>query len=145
MAAISIGWIAAIQRTQDAGEVTPAGAANVYLLHLSGDDEIGLWRVLDSTRRDELLGQWRTYRHDMSRTDPAPAKLEFSIDVEDQGDGRATVIATVQPVWWMEALSRKGSSHVWRFEVQASRSGWRVLSVDPHPWCGGHVRAEACR
>ncbi|RZU73781.1 hypothetical protein EV384_2205 [Micromonospora kangleipakensis] len=77
----------------------------------------------------------------------APSKLETvgPIDVEDQGDDRATVTAQVRPIWWNGPTSLSGTAHPWRFETRRDAGGWRVWAADLPEWCGVHVRADACR
>ncbi|PWU48907.1 hypothetical protein DLJ46_10710 [Micromonospora globispora] len=119
---------------------------NVYVLKMSGGEELGLSRVLVDERHDELLRQWRRYRGEMERAD-VPSKLETvgPIDVEDQGDDRAKVTAQVSPIWWNGPTSLSGTAHAWRFETRRDAGGWRVWAVDLPTWCGVHVRADACR
>jgi hypothetical protein len=147
--AVPVVWLARQTIAADEGETTPAAAVNVYLLQLDSGEELGLRRVLAGERRDELLDQWRAIRRDIERTDPRPSKLEngprYDVD-EDQGDGQARVAVDVRGVWWQgNGLAVTGTTHPWRFELRRDSGGWRVWSVEPHPWCGGHVRADACR
>ncbi|MBM0229330.1 MULTISPECIES: hypothetical protein [Micromonospora] len=119
---------------------------NVYALQMSSGEQIGLSRVLTGKRHDELLRQWREYRGEMERGN-VPSKLEVvgPIDVEDQADDRATVTAQVHAVWWNEQVNLSGTAHPWRFETRRDAGGWRVWAAELPPWCGVHVRADACR
>ena len=76
-----------------------------------------------------------------------PSNLETvgPIDVEDQGDDRATVTAQVQAIWWSEQTNLSGTAHPWRFETRRDAGGWRVWVAELPPWCGVHVRADVCR
>jgi hypothetical protein len=130
------------------GQPSPEAAANVYLTALSTGNEDGLLPVLVDDRSEELLGQWRAYRTEMKRTDPAPSKLEFSFDgVSRTSEGRAVIAVELYPVWWSHGgragTSLNGSRHQWQVTVRED-DGWRVESVVPHAWCGGYVRADAC-
>ncbi|WP_346121869.1 hypothetical protein [Micromonospora coerulea] len=113
---------------------------------MSSGEELGLSRVLVDERHEELLRQWRRYRGEMERAS-VPSKLETvgPIDVEDQGDSRATVTAHIRAIWWNGPTSLSGTAHPWRFETRRDAGGWRVWAADLPPWCGGHVRADACR
>lgn len=144
--AVPMSWAVRKQAEADRGEATPAAAANVYVLKMSSGEEIGLWRVLAARRHDDLLRQWRQYRGEMERGN-VPSKLEMlaPIEVEDQGDDRATVTAQVRPTWWHEQINISGTAHTWRFETRRDAGGWRVWSADLPQWCGVHVRADACR
>ncbi|MFU8871036.1 hypothetical protein [Micromonospora sp. SL4-19] len=112
---------------------------------MSSGVEIGLSRVLAARHHDELLRQWRQYRGEMQRG-KVPSKLETvgPIDVEDQGDDRATVTAQVHPIWWNEQINLSGTAHPWRFETRRDAGGWRVWAADLPPWCGVHVRPDTC-
>jgi hypothetical protein len=144
--AVPVSWAVLQQAEAERGEATPDAAVNVYVLQMSSGEEIGLSRVLAASRHDELLRQWRQYRGDMERAN-VPSKLETvgPIDVEDQGDDRATVTAQVRPTWWNEQINLSGTAHPWRFETRRDSGGWRVWAADLPSWCGVHVRADACR
>ncbi|MFE2613337.1 hypothetical protein ACFXA2_06965 [Micromonospora chalcea] len=143
--AVPVSWAVRKQAEADRGEATPEAAVNVYVLQMSSGERIGLSRVLAGRRHDELLLQWREYRGEMERGN-VPSKLEVvgPIDVEDQADNRATVTAQVHAVWWNEQVSLSGTAHPWRFETRRYAGGWRVWAADLPPWCGVHVRADAC-
>jgi hypothetical protein len=123
-------------------------AVDVYLNQLLSGEEIGLTRALLSDERDHLVEQWESLIADMQRTDPPPSKLNWgpSFDTQDQGDEVIQVTVPVGAVWWQDrGMTMKGTSHPWVFVVKAEDGGWRIAEVRPHPWCGGHVRADACR
>jgi len=146
--AVPVMWWVTVQARADRGEVSPEAAAVVYVLSLSSGDHLGLSRVLDAGRHDELVDQWRTIRADMDRATP-PSKLETvgRIDVEDQDDGRAVVVARVRGIWWDAAgpgTSMVGTAHEWRWDV-VDEHGWRIRVVHAPPWCGVHVRADRCQ
>ncbi|MDI5937933.1 MULTISPECIES: hypothetical protein [unclassified Micromonospora] len=144
-AAAGAGWVATKTVEADRGQPTPDAAANVFMLAVSSGEELGLRAALAPSRRDELVDEWRRIRGDITRTSPQPSKVSAGVFVvDDQGDDRAQVVTEVQAVWW-GTVSMAGTPHAWRFETRRDGGGWRVWSVDPHPWCGGHVRAEACR
>lgn len=126
---------------------TATEAADIYLNQLVSREEIGLTRALSKSQRDELLDQWHSLIADMQRTDPPPDKLTWSrSDVEDQGDDVARVTVPVSAVWWQErGMSMVGTEQPWVFVIRAEDGGWRLVEVRPFPWCGGHVRADACR
>ncbi len=131
-----------------AGQPSPDAAANVYLLALSAGREDGLLPALSDGHRDDLLAQWRAYRAEILRTDPPPSKLEFNFTgVTAVGQGRAEVVAEVNPVWWNHGnggTSMHGTRHPWRLTA-VDDDGWRVEAVTEYPWCDGYVRADACR
>jgi hypothetical protein len=120
----------------------------VYLLKLSSGDEAGLLPVLADDQQDALLTQWRSYRADIERTDSPPSEIEHTMGpVAAEPDGRVDVNAELFPVWWnygSAGTSLSGTRHPWRFTV-VEEGGWRIRAVLPHPWCGGNVRADACR
>lgn len=123
-------------------------AVDIYLNQLMLEEQIGLSHALISDRRDELTEQWETLIADMKRTDPPPSRLDWGprFDVEDQGDEVKQVTVPVGGVWWQDrGMSLVGTEHPWVFIVKAEDGGWRIAEVQPHPWCGGHVRADACR
>lgn len=142
-------WVVRVTVEASSGEGSPDAAVTVYLLALSGGDDSGVRRVLAEDRRDELAEQWRAMRRDMTRTDQPVSKLEFgSLGVEGQGDDAARVTAGVRGIWWGvdgSGVSIQGMEHPWGFDTRRDSGGWRVLRVDAHPWCGGHVRVDACR
>ncbi|MET7804341.1 hypothetical protein [Micromonospora chersina] len=144
--AVPVSWAVRKQAEADRGEVSPDAAATVYVLQMSSGEEIGLSRVLADRRHNELLRQWRQYRGEMERGN-VPSKLETvgPIDVEGQGDDRATVTAQVHGIWWGGQINLSGESHAWRFETRRDAGGWRVWAADLPPWCGVHVRADSCR
>ncbi|WP_200215624.1 hypothetical protein [Micromonospora coerulea] len=144
--AVPVSWAVRRQVEADRGEASPDAAVNVYVLQMSSGEEIGLSRVLAGRRHDELLRQWRQYRGEMGRGN-VPSKLEVVglIDVEDQGDDRATVTAEVHAIWWNEKVNLSGDAHPWRFQARRDAGGWRVWAVDLPLWCGVHVRADTCR
>ncbi|MEU7776236.1 hypothetical protein AB0C44_33400 [Micromonospora taraxaci] len=146
-AVAGVSWFAVKTAEADKGQPTPDAAANVFMLAMSSGEELGLRAALAPQRRDELLDEWRSVRRDITRTDPLPSKVNAGVFVvEDQGDDRAQVVTPVHAVWWQDGgISMAGAKHPWQFEVRHDRGGWRVWSVDPYPWCGGHVRVEACR
>ncbi len=132
------------------GQPSATAAVNVFILALSSGEELGLRAALAEDRREQLLERWRQLRAELDRTDPPPSKLELgSLTVEDQGADTARVVAQVQGIWWRRgagsATSINGETHPWRFETRRDDDGWRVWSVEPYAWCGGHVRADACR
>ncbi|TDB74272.1 hypothetical protein E1165_14965 [Micromonospora sp. KC723] len=132
----------------DQGQPSPDAAANVFMLAVSSGEELGLRSALAPQHRDELVNEWREIRQDISRTEPAVSKVTAAAFViEHQDDDRAQVVTEVRAVWWPTdggGLMMHGSPYPWRFETRRDDGGWRVWSVDPHPWCGGHVRASAC-
>ncbi|WP_130407068.1 hypothetical protein [Micromonospora violae] len=146
-AVAGVSWFAVKTAEADRGQAAPEAAVNVFMLALSSGEELGLRAVLAPKQRNELLDEWRDIRRDITRTDPQPSKVSAGVfDVEDQGDDRAQVATPVQAVWWgHDGLSMTGTPHPWQFEVRRDGGGWRVWSVAPYPWCGGHVRADACR
>ncbi|MFF5071611.1 hypothetical protein ACFY2R_10495 [Micromonospora olivasterospora] len=147
-AAAGVGWTTARTYEADQGQPSPDSAANVFMLAVSTGEEIGLRSALAPQRRDELLNEWRGIRRDITRTDPQPSKVSTGVFVvEHQDDDRAQVVTDVQAVRWGEGFSGSitGTPRPWRFEVHRDGGGWRVWAVDPHPWCGGHVRASACQ
>ncbi|MFI7022790.1 hypothetical protein ACIBMZ_08750 [Micromonospora sp. NPDC049900] len=148
-AAAGAGWVMVKTRQAEQGQPTPAAAANVFMLAVSSGQELGLRAVLAPERRDELVAEWRSIRRDISRTAPNVSKVSTrSFVVEDQADDRAMVVTEVYPVWRsveVGGLMVHGSSHPWRFEARRDGGGWRVWSVAPYAWCGGHVRASACQ
>ncbi|RUL90963.1 hypothetical protein [Verrucosispora sp. FIM060022] len=149
VAAAGVGWLVVKTHQADQGQPTPAAAANVFMLAVSSGEELGLRAVLAPERRDQLVEEWRSIRDDISRTYPNVSKVSTrALVVEDQADDRAQVVTEVYPVWWSVdagGLMMHGSPHPWRFETRRDDGGWRVWSVDPHPWCGGHVRVSACQ
>lgn len=144
--AVSVSWAVRKHAEANRGEATPDAAVTVYVLQMSSGEEIGLSRMLAGKRHDELLRQWRQYRGEIERGN-VPSKLETvgPIDVEDQGDDRATVTAQVHAVWWNEQINLTGAAHPWRFQTRRDAGGWRVWAADLPPWRGVHVRAETCR
>jgi hypothetical protein len=134
-------------KRQGDAPATSVEAVDAYLGHLSSGEEIGLRRVLSASGRDELLQQWRAERGEMKRTQPAPDKLTWStFDVEHQGDDREQITVPVRGVWWQpRGISMQGSDEPWVFTTRREDGGWRITKVRPFPWCGGHVRADACR
>lgn len=126
---------------------TPTEAADLYLLQLDHGEEVGLRRALADSRQDELVEQWGALKAMVERTDPAPDKLQWStFNVEDQGGGKTAVTVPVNATWWGErGMSMVGEAHPWRFLMHREDGGWRITAVEPFLWCGGHVRAEACR
>ena len=138
------GTLAAAQ-----GQPSPSAAVNVFMLAVSNGEEIGLRSALAEEHRDELVDRWRRIRADVARTDPPPSKVETAaINVDAHSDEVAHVVADVQAIWWPRdgsGLSMHGDARPWRFETRRDRGGWRVWSIDAPPWCGGHVRADACR
>ncbi|WP_319464047.1 hypothetical protein [Micromonospora sp. RTP1Z1] len=101
---------------------------------MSSGEELGLSRVLVDERHDELLRQWRRYRGEMERAN-VPSKLETvgPIDVEAQGDSRATVTAHVRAIWWNGPTSLSGTEHPWRFEMRRDVAACDDLTAHP---CG---------
>ncbi|RZU72012.1 hypothetical protein EV384_0351 [Micromonospora kangleipakensis] len=144
--AVPVSWAVLRQAEAERGEATPDAAVNVYVLQMRSGEEIGLSRVLVAGRHDELLRQWRQYRGEMERGN-LPSKLETvgPIEVEDQDDDRATVTVQVHAIWWNEQANLSGEAHPWRFETRRDAGGWRVWAAELPPWCGVHVRADACR
>ncbi|WP_165439893.1 hypothetical protein [Micromonospora kangleipakensis] len=147
--AVPVSWAVLRQAQAERGEATPDAAVSLYVLQMSSGEEIGLSRVLAGRRHDELLRQWRQYRGEMERGN-VPSKLETVglIDVEDQGDDRATVTAQVHAVWWNELTNLSGAAHAWRFETRRDAGGWRVWAVDLPPSVrgacpGGYVPLSA--
>ena len=123
-------------------------AVDIYLNQLLLREQIGLSHALISGERDDLIEQWESLVADMKRTDPPPSTLAWgpNFDVEDQGDEVVQVTVPVAAVWWQErGMSMHGTEHPWVFVARADDGGWRIAEVRPHPWCGGHVRADACR
>ena len=148
-AAAGAGWGMVKTRQVEQGQPSPAAAVNVFMLALSSGEELGLRSALAPERRDELVDEWRSIRRDISRTAPNVSKVSTrAFVVEDQADDRAEVVTEVYPVWRsveVGGLMVDGSSHPWRFEARRDDGGWRVWSVAPYTWCGGHVRASACQ
>lgn len=69
--------------------------------------------------------------------DPRVGLLQYEV---------AQVAVPLRAVWWQErGMSMQGSEHPWVFMVRAENDGWRIAEVRPHPWCGGHVRVDACQ
>jgi hypothetical protein len=145
---VPVAWFVRGTVAAGKGQPSPDAAASAYLLTLSAGDESGLLPLLVDGQEDVLLAQWRAYRADMARTDPGPSKLEHTLgEVVPDGEGHALVAAEVYPVWWPAgggSTSMHGSRHGWQLAVRDD-GGWRVESVTPYPWCGGYVRADACR
>lgn len=129
--------------------MTSSGAANLPPMsrQCRAGTEEGLLPLLDDDRQEQLLAQWRGYRHAMEHTRPPPAKLDYgALTVTPDGDGRARVSTDVAAVWWAtggRAGSYSSREHTWRFEVRED-GGWRVAAVKAPAWYGGYVRAEAC-
>lgn len=146
--AVPVVWFVRETIRAGAGQPSPDAAAEVYLSALSTGDEAGLLPVLDDRHSAELLAQWRAYRADMQTTDPPPAKLEYTYtDVRRISADRALVVALVHAVWSPSGAGStyfNGGSYEWRITTRDD-GGWRVTSVVPYRWCGGHVRADACR
>ncbi|GAA4565227.1 hypothetical protein GCM10023176_12810 [Micromonospora coerulea] len=143
--AVPVSWAVLRQAEAERGEATPEAAVNVYVLRMSSGEELGPSRVLVDERHEELLRQWRRYRGEMERAN-IPSKLETvgPIDVEDLGDDRAKVTAHVHAIWWGGQMSLSGAAHPWRFQTRQDAGGWRVWAAELPPWCGVHVRVEAC-
>jgi hypothetical protein len=139
-----------VRGTLEAGEgqLSPEAAAEVYLSKLSVGTEAGLLPVLAEDREEELLAQWRAYQAEMQRTDPPPSKLEYDYnDVTKTSEHEAVLAVELYPVWWNHGsggTSMHGPRHAWQI-VAREDNGWRVYSVNPYQWCGGYVRADACK
>ncbi|WP_262285548.1 hypothetical protein [Micromonospora sp. MA102] len=65
--------------------------------------------------------------------------------IEHQGDDRTTVAQQIRAVWWDGPRILAGLDHPWRWKLRKDDGGWRVWSVELPPWCGTHVRTDACR
>lgn len=143
--AVPVSWAVLKQAEAERGEASPDAAVNVYVLQMSSGEELGLSRVLAARHRDELLRQWRHYRGEMQRGE-VPSKLGTvgPIDVDSQGEGRATVTVHVRAIWWRGQTILNGTEQPWRFEARRDDGGWRVWAANLPPWCGVHVRADAC-
>lgn len=127
---------------------TAIEAVDIYLNQLLLREQIGLTHALSGSERDDLVKQWESLIADMKRTDPPPNTLKWGprFDVEDQGDEVVQVTVPVGAVWWQErGISMHGTEHPWVFVARAEDGGWRIEEVRPYLWCGGHVRANACR
>ncbi len=105
MAALVVGaapvmWWVTVQSRVERGEAEPDAAVNLYVLHLSSGERLGLSHALDDGRHDELLEQRRAIRAEMDRTDPPPNKVETvgRIEVEDQGDDQVVATARVRGI-----------------------------------------------
>jgi hypothetical protein len=137
-------WLLGTTIEASRGAATPDAAANEYLLALSYDNEDGLLAVLDNDNQDELLTAWHAYRATMSGTTPPPSSLDFGpLAVGPVADGRAEVSAEVRATWWGD-LAYQSESHTWRFTTRQD-NGWQIEKVEPPAWCGGYVRADACK
>lgn len=128
----------------DQGAETPEAAVTLWVLKLNASDVIGLSPVLAPDRRDELLDQWHDYRREMDRR--PPSKLEGGeLTTNERGDGHVLVVNQVHGIWWLEGgMSLTGEDEPWTFDVRRDSTGWRIWSADLPPWCGEHVRADAC-
>jgi hypothetical protein len=130
------------------GPESPDVAASGYLMGLGYDNEDGLLPLLDDDHQDALLAQWREYRATMERTDPPPSRLDFgSLAVHQLDADHATVTTNVTATWWSTtggALSYDSEALPWSFEARED-DGWRITAVSPPVWCGGYVRADACK
>lgn len=124
---------------------TAEEAADVYLGRLDQDEKIGLSRVLAVDERGDLLRQWQELRDRIEHTNPPPDKLAWStFDVRGQGD-EADVVVPVRAQWRQDrGITMVGAEHPWCFRVHREDGGWRITAVEPFPWCGGHVRQDAC-
>ncbi|MEV4716656.1 hypothetical protein AB0J94_05595 [Micromonospora noduli] len=147
--AVAGTWAAVKTYQAGKGEPTPVAAVDVFMLAMSSGDELGIGGALAPQRYDELLDEWRSIRRDIERTEPAVSKVAAEdFEVDNQDDDRAQVVTQVHGVWFPtdgSGLFIHGTPHPWRFQVRRDAGGWRVWSVDAYPWCGGHVRADACR
>jgi len=132
------------------GAPTPDAAANDYLLSLGYDQQEGLLPLLDDDHQGELLKQWKTYRADMDRTDPPPAKFDFgALTVGPVAAGRAEVTTDVAASWAStdengRLQMYRSHAYQWRIETREA-DGWRVSVVHAPAWCGGYVLASKCR
>ncbi|WP_405100743.1 hypothetical protein [Micromonospora sp. NBC_01412] len=143
--AVPAAWAVRAQVEAERGEQAPDAAVAVYLLRLSSGDDGGLRRVLAADRRDDLVGQWRAYRVEMSRSANPPSKLESGpLQVDHVRGGVVLVVTEVHAVWWQDRVSLVGSRHPWRFEVRKDYGGWRVWTVEAPAWCGGYIRTSHC-
>jgi hypothetical protein len=144
---IPAAW--ALRKTIEAGKgaSTPDAAADGYLMALSYGRGDGLLPMLDHDHQDELLADWRGYRHAMDRTTPKPSRLDYgSLTVGPIKDGRAGVTVDVYATWWGTDGGTSGYSsekHAWRFQAR-NDDGWRLVAVDALAWCGGYIRVDAC-
>ena len=144
---IPVAW--ALRKTIEAGKgaPTPDAAADEYLMGLSYGTEDGLLPMLDHGHQDELLAEWRQYRHAMDQTTPKPSRLDYgSLTVGPINDGRAGVAVDVYATWWGTDGGASGYSsqkRTWRFQARDD-DGWRLVAVDAPAWCGGYVRIDAC-
>jgi hypothetical protein len=142
-----VAW--ALRKTIEAGKgaPTPDAAADEYLMGLSYGTEDGLLPMLDHGHQDELLAEWRQYRHAMDQTTPKPSRLDYgSLTVGPINDGRAGVAVDVYATWWGTDGGASGYSsqkRTWRFQARDD-DGWRLVAVDAPAWCGGYVRIDAC-
>jgi hypothetical protein len=146
---VSIPALWLVGATVDAGRGAPSAdaAASEYLMRLSYGNEDGLLPVLDDSRQDELLGQWREYLAAMRATDPPPFRLEFEkLGLAPATRDQTEVRTDVQAVWWDtdndgRTSGYSSSPRTWLIEVRED-DGWRVSKVSAPPWCGadGYVR-----
>jgi hypothetical protein len=137
-------WLLRTTIEASKGAPSPDAAANVYLMALGYDDEAGLLPMLNNDHQDELLTGWRAYRAAMSGTTPPPSTFDFgTLTVGPIVDGRAEVSAEVSATWWGEN-SYRSAAHTWRFTTRRD-NGWQIERVKPFAWCGGYVRADACK
>lgn len=127
---------------------TAIAAVDIYLNQLLLRERIGLTHALIDSERDDLIKQWESLIADMKRTDPPPSRLQWGphFDVEGQGAEAVQVTVSLHAVWWQKGgMSMNGGEYPWVFLVEQEDGGWRIAEVRPHPWCGGHVQADACR
>jgi hypothetical protein len=140
-------WLLRTTIEASRGAASPDAAASEYLMGLGYDNEDGLLPLFDNERQDELLDQWRTYRADMERTDPALSRFDFGTLVVNQVDAdHARVSTEVTATWWSTnggGMAYDSDALPWRFETRED-NGWQITAVEPPAWCGGYVRPDAC-
>ncbi|XVU25625.1 hypothetical protein ACQPZJ_00755 [Actinoplanes sp. CA-054009] len=146
---LAVPVVAFLEHTDDQGDAfgTATEAVDSYLLQLNAGEEIGLRRGLAEDHRDDLMSQWRSILGDMRRTDPLPSRLTWErFDTLREGRNEVEISVPVSGVWWGErGVSSHSEEHAWVFVVDREDGGWRVESVRPYAWCGGHVLIERCR
>jgi hypothetical protein len=145
---VPLAWLARTTIDAGRGAKSPDAAADEYLSALGYDQQDGLLPLLDHSRQQELLGQWRKYRAAMDSTEPRPSRLDYaSLDVGPTAAGRASVTVQVAAAWWPSGGGMSGGyvsqQLVWRFETRNS-GGWRITTVTAPAWCGGYVLATKC-
>jgi hypothetical protein len=152
---VAVVLVRAYGSSANAGEASPDAAAYGWVLAFNPgqrDDDVGISRLVASSRRGGLLRQRRDYIRaiETDAVEHGWSPVEFSTN-GGREDTRELHGDAATAVLWIETEYRDsahpgttfvGVARQWRFQLRHDGGGWRVWSFDPPPWCDGYSTCE---